>query len=1190
MTIKNLDRFWDIDTLGIAEDSQTSNLTREEDEAQTLQNSVTFYDKANKTWYTSLLWKTNPPNLGNNKRKALAILNQVENGALKRGSVAAVNQAFQDMIDGGFAEEVTEETEPQNVHYLPGHAVYREDHDTTKTRIVLNGASVTQSGKSINDCLHQGRCLLPEINHVLIRWRMYLIAFILDISKMFLRIKIQHGKDYLRFFWRYCEKSLPPRIFRMISVTFGMVSSPFQAIDVVLKHADMLQDVLPLASTEVRRQIYMDDVPGGDNELEQAKKKIEELWKFFLEANMMPHKFASNNADILGCIPVENQNPKTQIKVLGVLWDTKTDQLMFNIQLPEKMKSTTNPAMQLSSLLNDDLNRTENIYLNRYNDTTNTENTDQSELPMHGFSTNYDTKRSFLETSATIFDPLGLLTPFVMKIKLLFQKVWLSEEKEQTKTRKGWDTRLPQEIQTEWNAIKEEIPTLNTIKIRRCFFSEDQKTPIKMSIFAFGDASIKAYATAIYLVGQHEDGSYSTNLVLSKSRIAPKKMVEQKEDTFSIVRLELLSALITSRAVVYVQKAFAGIYTITETFCFTDSLINLCRIKNGPSKYKIWVGNRIAEILTHTKADQWKHCAGIHNPADIPSRGADAEELKSSKLWWYGPDFMTKPQTEWPTDAEYKVSNDPEESKNKSEEINFRDLFFANVSSRKESQKCLTINFSFVETLISRFESWYKTIKFISIILRLVSKDHKQFIKMPFSLEEKKKTEHLLWSLTQRHHFQEEFGRLLNKLPIPEKSALLIYNPQMDFVDYIIKSNTRLRLSGLPDETRIAIILPKNCPIVAKYIMDRHVQHQHAKTGYLHALLKDKFILPQGRNQIRKTIHKCTKRYCVSPRPLSQQEAPLPALRTDNPGPFINVACDLFGHLFVHHKCGIDECPHQPESKVYVALFTCFHSRAIHLEIVENTGTECFLNAFRSFTARRGTPSTMYADNAKGFKAASKELRALYRSINWNTVKNEGTNRDINWFFSCERAPHQNGLCERLVRTVKHPLKIACGSAKLTLPQLRIILTELEAIINNRPLGVTSNNENDFTPITPMELVNGRRLNQMPDPNNRMDVTSFPHLWRKRKSILNGFWNRWQKTYLLEQNVRRKWKTPTTDDLLNKIVLIREDNKLSRNEWKIGRIITIHPSKDGLIRNVTVKTAEQTLRRPVQKLALFENF
>jgi hypothetical protein len=157
-----------------------------------------------------------------------------------------------------------------------------------------------------------------------------------------------------------------------------------------------------------------------------------------------------------------------------------------------------------------------------------------------------------------------------MRIKLLFQKVWLAEENELIKTKKGWDTLLPSEIQSEWNFIKSEISTLNEIKIRRCFHNNIQKMPVKLELFAFGDASNKSYATAIYLVGTHEDGSFSSNLVLSKSRIAPKKMVENKEEVFSIVRLELLSAVITARAVNYVLTAFEKQYKIDEVHCFTD--------------------------------------------------------------------------------------------------------------------------------------------------------------------------------------------------------------------------------------------------------------------------------------------------------------------------------------------------------------------------------------------------------------------------------------------------------------------------------------------------------------------------------------------------------------------------------------------------------------------------------------------
>ncbi len=478
--------------------------------------------------------------------------------------------------------------------------------------------------------------------------------------------------------------------------------------------------------------------------------------------------------------------------------------------------------------------------------------------------------------------------------------------------------------------------------------------------------------------------------------------------------------------------------------------------------------------------------------------------------------------------------------------------------------------------------------KLVACILRIGAKQHKKFQHKEFSVEEKSCVEKRLWQLSQRHHFPNEFELLAHGQDVSSKSSLAVYNPFFDKEDCLLRSRTRLVLSGLPEATRMAIVLPRDCPIVAKFVMSKHSLHKHAGTGYMHALLKEEYLIPRGRQQIRKIIRGCTTRRCVKPTPLGQQEAPLPALRVDNPAPFSGVAVDLFGPIMVFHKCGFANCPHPEEVKVHCALFTCFHSRSVHLELVDDTGTEAFLHAFRAFCARWGTPSTIYSDNAKGFVASQMEVRKVYRSINWTRVKSEDVKKNIEWFFSTERAPHQNGLCERLVRTVKMPLQIAVGSARLTRPQLALILTEIEAVVNNRPLAVVSDDPNDFAPITPMELVCGRKLEQIPDAKAPNWETKFSHLWKKRQSILNAFWKRWSNDYLLEQSVQKIWKTPNFDELVGKVVLIKDDH-LSRNEWLIGQIIETIPSKDGLIRNVVVKTAISKLRRPVQKLAVFEN-
>lgn len=1132
----DLQQLWDLELLGISK-SEEKNLTMEEYQAQLKQDDCTWYDRSSKTWHTSLLFKENPPDLGTNRAKALGILKKIENSTIQKGLVDEVNQAVNDFMENGFAEEIFEQSEPESVHYLPGHPVYRDDSATHKTRIVFNASATSETGKSLNQCLFQGQCLLPEIVQILIRFRLMIVGFAMDISKMFLRIKLDHGRDYLRFFWRNCDPSAKVRTFRMAVVTFGIISSPFQAIDVVLKHAELFEKLYPRAAQVVREQLYMDDVLGGAVDLEAARATVKEIMDFFLEASMQPHKFASNLQESLECVPEEFRSPDVVHKVLGVLWDTSSDDLQLNLKGFEDLKA-------------------------------------------------WDTKRSFLESTAKIYDPNGWIAPFTTKLKLLFQQVWAAEQNG-ARSSKSWDKPLPDFIQEQWDEIKQDIPNLVAIKVPRCPFV-NQGPPVEMEIFAFGDASQRAYATAIYLVGTHADGTKSSHLALARTRVAPLKMAQQSGDHQTIVRLELLAALITARAAAYVRQGLENSTKVKQTHLFTDSLINLCRIRKGPSKYRLWVANRIEDILKLSSPQDWHHCPGVLNPADLPSRGLTAAELGTSTLWWSGPEFIRNDKSSWPTEAENQLKDDPEQRKTVDLEDSDWKVFASQEGDGEATGSWTLPNWDFICSLANRFEDWHKTVKLVACILRMCAGTHKKFWRKPFSVEERMATEKFLWRSSQKTFFTKEFRTLAGRQKLSVKSVLAPFNPFFEETDCLLRSNTRLALSNLPEETRQAIMLPKDCPIVEKFVMHNHKLHQHAGAAYLHALFKQHFLIPQGRRMIKKVVRRCTTRRCVRPVPLGQQEAPLPALRVDDPAPFQGVAVDLFGPMMVYHDCGIQTCPHKGESKVHCALFTCFHSRAVHLELVDDAGTEAFLNAFRGFCARRGTPSTMYSDNAKGFKAASKEIRALYRSINWNAVKSEGVKKNIDWFFSTEKAPHQNGLCERLVRTVKTPLRVVIGAARLTKPQLGLILTEVEAVVNNRPLAVVREDADELAPITPMELVNGRRLEQIPDPKTPKKSTNFSHLWKKRQSILNQFWKRWSNEYLLEQSTRKIWKTPNHDDLMGKIVLIREDN-LSRNAWILGRIVEIIPSKDGLVRNVMVKTSTSLLRRAVQRLALLEN-
>ena len=140
----------------------------------------------------------------------------------------------------------------------------------------------------------------------------------------------------------------------------------------------------------------------------------------------------------------------------------------------------------------------------------------------------------------------------------------------------------------------------------------------------------------------------------------------------------------------------------------------------------------------------------------------------------------------------------------------------------------------------------------------------------------------------------------------------------------------------------------------------------------------------------------------------------LPQIRVDDQPPFTNIGLDFASPLKVLHKANKDG-----EEKYYMCLFTCLSARAIHLELIESLEVEAVLRAFRWFAARRGLPSLLLCDNAKGFKSASKEVKGLLCS---HSLGKGLVRKGIRWQFVIDRSPCQGGAWERFIRSIKRCL------------------------------------------------------------------------------------------------------------------------------------------------------------------------
>lgn len=154
---------------------------------------------------------------------------------------------------------------------------------------------------------------------------------------------------------------------------------------------------------------------------------------------------------------------------------------------------------------------------------------------------------------------------------------------------------------------------------------------------------------------------------------------------------------------------------------------------------------------------------------------------------------------------------------------------------------------------------------------------------------------------------------------------------------------------------------------------------------------------------------------------------------------------DYFGPLYIRSTNG--------RQKVWVCLFTCMITRAVHLELIQNMSADEFLLAFKRFIAQRGVPTDIISDNALQFKTAQRTFDLMWTKIVRNeSIQNFSAHKRITWKFIVELAPWMGGFYERLVGVVKRSLRKALGRNLFSLIQLQTILKEVESVVNTRRL------------------------------------------------------------------------------------------------------------------------------------------
>ncbi|CAK9796155.1 hypothetical protein ANTPLA_LOCUS669 [Anthophora plagiata] len=383
------------------------------------------------------------------------------------------------------------------------------------------------------------------------------------------------------------------------------------------------------------------------------------------------------------------------------------------------------------------------------------------------------------------------------------------------------------------------------------------------------------------------------------------------------------------------------------------------------------------------------------------------------------------------------------------------------------------------------------------------------------------------------------------------------------------------------------LLLSNSHPITNLIIRHHHSHQAHA--GILATLnaIRQRYWPINGKTRMKTIIRQCITCFRARPKIPEYPMGNLPKPRITLTRPFLTTGIDYCRPFFIKER----RFRNIKKIKCYVAVFICLSTKAVHLELVSDLTTNAFLAALRRFFARRGKAMDIYSYNGSNFVCANREMKGMYQIIMSEThnkiIKHHLADDRINWHFIPPRAPHFGGIWEVAVKYFKtHTLKLLKNTL-LTYELLTFTtcLTEIEAILNSRPLTLLSSDPTDLTALTPAHFLTGDSLTSMPERDFSETKAGRLSSWQQIKQIKQHFWARWHKEYLNELTVRQKWHHPQTIKVTEgRLVVVKEDN-LPPLFWPLGRIDGIHPVADGTTRVLTVKTAHGTYRRAMKKVA-----
>ncbi|PIC44764.1 hypothetical protein B9Z55_005020 [Caenorhabditis nigoni] len=486
-----------------------------------------------------------------------------------------VQKVFDDQEEQGIIERVDPDEHTTNlVRYNPTHPVLTPNKTTTKCRVVVDGSSHGRGDQSINELLHKGPILMPDMVEMLIRFRSGTTAIISDVEKAFLQVRVNPlDRDITRVIWLKDIDAPVTRsniqVYRFTRVIFGLNVSPFLLGATILHHLKQHED-RGLAE-EVAKNLYVDNlIITSDEDTDEMIQTYKKVKNMFDGMNMNLREFLSNSVQFNNLVEEKDKASETITKVLGICWNSETDTLMLR---------------------------------------TGTEEQDK-------FS-----RRTVSSRIASTYDPMGFIGPLLLPLKLFQRQLWNDFYQ--------WDTPMIEEHQKQWEQLLNDFNGFEREVPRRAISKSGTNT-----VVTFCDASKDATAFCCYIVSGKEAQllcSKSKVKPLKEVWTIPKLETQAMkmgcERTATVLNAILEGKIQVDQVIILTDSTIALSWIKTkpgkkETGVFITNRLNAIieAVKKMEEK-------NTPVFFGHVKTNE--------NPADIGTRGSTNQEFNETD-WFTG--------------------------------------------------------------------------------------------------------------------------------------------------------------------------------------------------------------------------------------------------------------------------------------------------------------------------------------------------------------------------------------------------------------------------------------------------------------------------------------------------------------------------------------------------------------------------